>query len=228
MINPILQYTIFEKLKEVLEKRRQRKIGGWDAFVLGAVGKLCATGITYPYITIKSRMHVAADKESQQENMLKSLRKVVREEGWGGLYKGMNFRPCSFFPSFYCYHRDREQNPSPRPKRFIPLTKNTNRNRPQNIPERYHSRLFVRLQRLPLCRKRASKTQVPQDHLNPIFSLPPGQAFFSFLIGTYLESVRGVFLLPNRRCERWEDRLMTVGEAGRWERDKFMYYTDRD
>lgn len=96
MINPILQYTIFEKLKEVLEKRRQRKIGGWDAFVLGAVGKLCATGITYPYITIKSRMHVAADKESQQENMLKSLRKVVREEGWGGLYKGMNFRPFFF------------------------------------------------------------------------------------------------------------------------------------
>lgn len=66
--------------------------------MLGAVGKLCATGITYPYITIKSRMHVAADKESQQENMLKSLRKVVREEGWGGLYKGMNFRPSSFSP----------------------------------------------------------------------------------------------------------------------------------
>lgn len=95
MINPILQYTIFEKLKEVLEKKRQRKIGGWDAFVLGAVGKLCATGITYPYITIKSRMHVAADKESQQENMLKSLRKVVREEGWGGLYKGIESSPSS-------------------------------------------------------------------------------------------------------------------------------------
>lgn len=96
VINPILQYTIFEKLKEVLEKRRQGKIGGWDAFILGAVGKLCATGITYPYITIKSRMHVAADKESQQENMLRSLRKVVREEGWGGLYKGTNLDPLLF------------------------------------------------------------------------------------------------------------------------------------
>lgn len=96
VINPILQYTIFEKLKEVLEKRRQGKIGGWDAFILGAVGKLCATGITYPYITIKSRMHVAADKESQQENMLRSLRKVVREEGWGGLYKGINLDPLLF------------------------------------------------------------------------------------------------------------------------------------
>lgn len=78
--------------------RRQRKIGGWDAFVLGAVGKLCATAITYPYITIKSRMHVAADKESQQENMLKSLRKVVREEGWEGLYKGIN-SDSLLFPS---------------------------------------------------------------------------------------------------------------------------------
>lgn len=99
VINPILQYTIFEKLKEILEKRRQRKIGGWDAFVLGAVGKLCATGISYPYITIKSRMHVAVDKESQQENMLKSLRKVVREEGWGGLYKGIKSTPSAFPPS---------------------------------------------------------------------------------------------------------------------------------
>lgn len=86
VINPILQYTIFEKLKDALEKRRGRVLPR-DAFVLGAIGKLLATSITYPYITIKSRMHVAK-KEGPQDNMIGSLKRVVREEGWGGLYKG--------------------------------------------------------------------------------------------------------------------------------------------
>lgn len=86
VINPILQYTIFEQLKDALEKRRG-KVLPRDAFFLGAIGKLLATSITYPYITIKSRMHVAK-KEGPQDNMMGSLKRVVREEGWGGLYKG--------------------------------------------------------------------------------------------------------------------------------------------
>ncbi|KAL8759355.1 MAG: hypothetical protein Q9199_000834 [Rusavskia elegans] len=84
VINPILQYTIFEQLKNVLEKRR--RVTPRDVFFLGALGKLLATSITYPYITIKSRMHV---KEGTQEGMGSALKRAVREEGWGGLYKGI-------------------------------------------------------------------------------------------------------------------------------------------
>merc|ERR1712039_1063211 len=57
VINPILQYTVFEQLKQMLEKRR--RVTPKDAFYLGSLGKLLATSITYPYITVKSRMHVA-------------------------------------------------------------------------------------------------------------------------------------------------------------------------
>ncbi|KAI4239399.1 MAG: hypothetical protein LQ349_000420 [Xanthoria aureola] len=84
VINPILQYTIFEQLKNVLERRR--RVTPRDVFFLGALGKLLATSITYPYITIKSRMHV---KEGTQEGMGSALKRAVREEGWGGLYKGI-------------------------------------------------------------------------------------------------------------------------------------------
>lgn len=83
VVNPILQYTIFEQLKIVLEKRR--KVTPRDVFLLGAIGKLLATSITYPYITIKSRMHV---KEGTKEGMGRAVKRAVREEGWGGLYKG--------------------------------------------------------------------------------------------------------------------------------------------
>ncbi|KAI4132376.1 MAG: hypothetical protein LQ338_000724 [Usnochroma carphineum] len=85
VINPILQYTIFEQLKNMLEKRR--KVTPRDVFVLGALGKLLATSITYPYITIKSRMHVK--EGGDKEGMWRAVRKAVREEGWGGLYKGI-------------------------------------------------------------------------------------------------------------------------------------------
>lgn len=85
VINPILQYTIFEQLKQVLEKRR--KFTARDSFVLGALGKLAATSITYPYITVKSRAHVAAGS-GPKEGMTASLQRIVREEGVGGLYGG--------------------------------------------------------------------------------------------------------------------------------------------
>jgi len=85
VINPILQYTIFEQLKNVIEKKR--RITPTVAFMLGALGKLFATSITYPYITVKSRMHVAG-RDAQKENMLDGMRRIIREEGYVGFYKG--------------------------------------------------------------------------------------------------------------------------------------------
>jgi adenine nucleotide transporter 17 len=86
VINPILQYTFFEQLKIVLERRR--RVTPTDAFYLGALGKLLATTITYPYITVKSRMHVAS-REGPKESLNGSLMRIIKDEGWGGLYKGM-------------------------------------------------------------------------------------------------------------------------------------------
>jgi len=86
--NPILQYTIFEQLKNSLEKKK--RITPTVAFMLGALGKLFATSITYPYITVKSRMHVAG-RDSKRESMLDGMRKIVKEEGYVGFYKGEFF-----------------------------------------------------------------------------------------------------------------------------------------
>ena len=85
VINPILQYTIFEQLRNFIEGKR--RITPMIAFVLGALGKLFATTITYPYITVKSRAHVAG-REGKGENMFASMKKITREEGYVGFYKG--------------------------------------------------------------------------------------------------------------------------------------------
>lgn len=93
VINPILQYTLFEQLKNVLEKKR--RVTPTMAFFLGALGKLFATSITYPYITVKSQAHVAGRGDGEKEGMTAAIRRIVKEEGYSGLYKGGYF----LFPS---------------------------------------------------------------------------------------------------------------------------------
>ncbi|KAI1841994.1 hypothetical protein JX265_003042 [Neoarthrinium moseri] len=87
VINPILQYTLFEQMKNAYERSRKRNITPGVAFMLGALGKLFATSITYPYITVKSQMHVAGN--GQREGMSQAISRVIREEGYKGLYKGI-------------------------------------------------------------------------------------------------------------------------------------------
>ncbi|SZF04989.1 unnamed protein product [Blumeria hordei] len=86
VINPILQYTIFEQLRNMLQQKR--KMTPTISFLLGALGKLFATTITYPYITLKSRMHVAG-RDGDKSSMLDTIRRILREEGYLGFYKGV-------------------------------------------------------------------------------------------------------------------------------------------
>lgn len=48
VINPIIQYTVFEQVKNKVSK--MKTLSNFDFFLLGAFSKLCATGITYPYM----------------------------------------------------------------------------------------------------------------------------------------------------------------------------------
>lgn len=86
VINPILQYTIFEQLKNAVEKRR--KLNALDAFWIGAIGKIIATSVTYPYITLKSRLQVKA--EGASSSLIAGIKKIVDTEGVSALYKGLD------------------------------------------------------------------------------------------------------------------------------------------
>ncbi|RDA83622.1 hypothetical protein CP532_2849 [Ophiocordyceps camponoti-leonardi (nom. inval.)] len=84
VINPILQYTFFEQMKNAVEKR-QKAVTPTIAFLLGALGKLLATSVTYPYITVKSQMHVAGHNKAKKEGMSQTLRRVIHDEGYAGI-----------------------------------------------------------------------------------------------------------------------------------------------
>jgi adenine nucleotide transporter 17 len=99
VLNPIIQYTIFEQIKNlIIAKNGKRSFTPVKAFFIGAFGKLIATTLTYPYITLKSRMHIkkkklarADDKDAAEVelSMIQEIKKILREEGVDGLYGGL-------------------------------------------------------------------------------------------------------------------------------------------
>jgi len=102
VINPIIQYTVFEQLKNRLITRRtarlRRQTGSskvvgvltdLDFFFLGALSKLVATSSTYPYIVIKSRLQAGRDSALRYRSSLDGILTIIKEEGISGLYKGV-------------------------------------------------------------------------------------------------------------------------------------------
>ncbi|KAJ7744460.1 mitochondrial carrier [Mycena maculata] len=101
VINPVLQYTVFEQLKNFLVTTRTAKLRAagaatavavltdWDFFLLGALSKLVATSSTYPYIVIKSRLQAGQAHALRYKSSLDGLLTILREEGLEGLYKGI-------------------------------------------------------------------------------------------------------------------------------------------
>ncbi|KAK6903325.1 hypothetical protein I203_108590 [Kwoniella mangroviensis CBS 8507] len=102
VINPVIQYTTFERLVSLLLTYRlsrqsttsttsQKALGrsslsDWDLFILGAASKLVATGGTYPYIVVKSRLQAATHK---YKSSLKAVLHILEKEGLSGLYAGL-------------------------------------------------------------------------------------------------------------------------------------------
>ncbi|KAL2911379.1 hypothetical protein HK105_209143 [Polyrhizophydium stewartii] len=91
VINPVIQFTIYERLRMWWEKRRGATLNGIDFFLLGAISKLCATSFTYPYIVIKSRMQLkeGGDENLRYNSLYDGFTKIINNEGFKGLYKGI-------------------------------------------------------------------------------------------------------------------------------------------
>lgn len=97
VINPVIQYTTFERLVGILLSYRLAKgtsskaigrsaLTDWDMFILGAASKLVATGVTYPYIVVKSRLQAATHK---YKSSVAAVLHILKTEGLNGLYAGL-------------------------------------------------------------------------------------------------------------------------------------------
>ena len=109
-LNPAFQWMVYEQLTLILKRFLSTdKLTSIQIFVLGAIAKIVATLITYPYIVIKSRMqasnsHISNDQSKntrsssdnngridyQYTGIMDAFVKIIEEEGFVGLYRGLN------------------------------------------------------------------------------------------------------------------------------------------
>jgi len=84
-INPAITYGLFERLKPAF--LQSGSATATRSFLLGALCKTIATVVTYPYIMGKVR--IQASRGNDQGGILDVIMAVIKRDGPGGLYKGM-------------------------------------------------------------------------------------------------------------------------------------------
>ncbi|KAG9136137.1 hypothetical protein Leryth_003756 [Lithospermum erythrorhizon] len=113
-VNPSIQYTAFDQLKQRLLKARNKKgvessseLSAFSAFVLGAVTKCLATCLTYPLIRCKVMIQSAESDDDVQDEVQLRARKTVsgaitaiwKREGVLGFFKGLQAQILKTFLS---------------------------------------------------------------------------------------------------------------------------------
>jgi adenine nucleotide transporter 17 len=100
VINPTIQYALYEWLAAGRARaRRARRGAAADAarpsaaevFALGALAKAGATVLTYPLLTVKTRMMAArrGDAGPAYGSLAEAVARIGREEGLAGYYRGV-------------------------------------------------------------------------------------------------------------------------------------------
>ncbi|CAL1588885.1 unnamed protein product [Knipowitschia caucasica] len=97
VLNPAIQFMIYEGLKRQLRKGAYRELTSIEVFIIGAVAKAVATTVTYPLQTVQSVLRFGQfHKSTEQSNLLSSLKSIkcllinrVRRYGISGLFKGL-------------------------------------------------------------------------------------------------------------------------------------------
>uniref|UniRef100_A0A1A8IA60 Solute carrier family 25 (Mitochondrial carrier, peroxisomal membrane protein), member 17 n=1 Tax=Nothobranchius kuhntae TaxID=321403 RepID=A0A1A8IA60_NOTKU len=97
VLNPAMQFMIYEGLKRQLRRGTPRELSSLEVFVIGAIAKAVATAVTYPLQTIQSILRFGQfNKPAEKSKLASSLWAVksllvsrVRKYGMLGLFKGL-------------------------------------------------------------------------------------------------------------------------------------------
>ncbi|KAH8920114.1 mitochondrial carrier [Atractiella rhizophila] len=76
-INPAITYGVFERIRSMVQRPDEAKMGSGKAFLVGAGSKALATIVTYPYIMAKVRLQAKYDEEESDDQ--KSYASVVKD-----------------------------------------------------------------------------------------------------------------------------------------------------
>lgn len=97
VLNPAIQFMIYEGLKRQLRRGVPRELTSAEVFMIGAVAKAVATTVTYPLQTIQSILRFGQfNTTTEKSKLLSSLGTIkrlllsrTRKHGMFGLFKGL-------------------------------------------------------------------------------------------------------------------------------------------
>ncbi|XP_029944472.1 peroxisomal membrane protein PMP34 [Salarias fasciatus] len=97
VLNPAIQFMIYEGLKRQLRRGVPRELSSLEVFMIGAVAKAVATTVTYPLQTIQSILRFGQfNRSTEKSRLLSTLRTIkcllssrARKYGMLGLFKGL-------------------------------------------------------------------------------------------------------------------------------------------
>lgn len=93
VINPIIQYVCFERIKILIERYTKKPLNGFIIFILGAFTKLLASFLTYPYLLVRTRLQINNQRNNQKyKNTLDCIIKIFNDEGISGFYSGLSLK----------------------------------------------------------------------------------------------------------------------------------------
>jgi len=92
--NPSIHFTVYESIKSRLLRNKlgtSNTLTAFQAFLLGAFAKICATIISYPLQVAQSRLR--AERSSERSiGTLSLLKRLYKEEGFPAWYKGIGVK----------------------------------------------------------------------------------------------------------------------------------------
>lgn len=84
--SPVIQFTLYEQVKNYIVKKHSKPLDPNNALIWGGLTKLIAILLTYPYYTLRSRMHM----DNKKLTLLQMTKKMYNEEGLKSFYGGLD------------------------------------------------------------------------------------------------------------------------------------------
>jgi len=92
--NPAVQYMVYEKVKNIAIHFRQKsgdRLTALDIFILGAIAKLAASFVTFPYLLVKSRLQAkGTEGVVKYAGFTDAITSIYKQDGALGFYKGIH------------------------------------------------------------------------------------------------------------------------------------------
>ncbi|KAJ8901623.1 hypothetical protein NDN08_003831 [Rhodosorus marinus] len=93
--NPSIHFTVYESIKSRLLRNKfgpSNTLTAFQAFLLGAFAKICATIISYPLQVAQSRLRAERKSSERSVGTLSLLKRLYKEEGFPAWYKGIGVK----------------------------------------------------------------------------------------------------------------------------------------